>query len=333
MDEVLTERQRELRTKARDMIAKNPEGYDQDRYGMGFISCNTPACVAGHIVASDPGLREELLRQLEGENLSGSDGIETIGSAVNLIACSALGTPDHQPHLFRSAWPIGWLEGPSADAARNQGEDTFVPTADDAVAVINKILDGEIGNGLRSGMTSAGAYARGASTGGRDPQTQKHRGRQPQHPRPRATPHGNTETQKVPRKRGKTVAPRAGHPIGQPNQVASSRRPRAWTDGSTETHPTTTGGVKQRGQVRSPSDPGDTRQDTPRTPQALRRATADPTARSQSERRRAAQKRASSSRLQPNGTPPATLPAAGSDRRKPETASCGTRSSRSPNMG
>ena len=156
MDEVLTKRQQELLTKARDRIAKNPKGYNQNRYGMGFINCNTPACVAGHIVASEPGLREELLRQLEGENLSGSDGIVTIGSAVNLIACSALGTPDHQPHLFRSAWPIGWLEGPSAEAARDQGEDTFVPTADDAVAVINKILDGEIGNGLRSGMTSAG---------------------------------------------------------------------------------------------------------------------------------------------------------------------------------
>ena len=155
MNEALTKRQRVLLTKARDLIVKEPEGYDQERYGMGIISCDTPACIAGHIVASEPALREELLLQLEGEDLSGPDGIERIGSAVHLIACTALGTPVH-PQLFRSGWPIGWLKGASTHASRNQGDDTFVPTAADAVNVIGRTLDGEIRNGLRSGIASAG---------------------------------------------------------------------------------------------------------------------------------------------------------------------------------
>ena len=153
MDEVVTKRQRELLTKARDLILKEPDGYDQERYGMGIISCNTPACIAGHIVASEPSLREELLLQLEGEDLSGSDGIDRIGSAIHTIACTALGTPAH-PRVFRSAWPRNWVEE-NTSGSDSKAEETFVPTAADAVKVIGRILSGEIRNALRSGTTSA----------------------------------------------------------------------------------------------------------------------------------------------------------------------------------
>ena len=54
----LTERQRTLLTRARDAIRKRPDSNDQLTYGMGSISCATPGCVAGHIVADNAELRE-----------------------------------------------------------------------------------------------------------------------------------------------------------------------------------------------------------------------------------------------------------------------------------
>ena len=53
----LTAGQRDLLTRARNSIRDNPGTYDQTTYGRTWISCATPACVAGHITGCSSKLR------------------------------------------------------------------------------------------------------------------------------------------------------------------------------------------------------------------------------------------------------------------------------------
>ena len=55
-------------------------------YGIGTIRCNTPACIAGQIVASESELLEELRLQLDGEDLSDREAMDSIGSAIHMMA-------------------------------------------------------------------------------------------------------------------------------------------------------------------------------------------------------------------------------------------------------
>ena len=100
MDEIstdtLTTRQRALLTKVRDAIRKTPKSYNQMSHGTGTITYRTPACVAGHIVADNA----ELSEQLGGRGLGEGSEAKQIGAAIREIAAIALGAAAH-PALFR----------------------------------------------------------------------------------------------------------------------------------------------------------------------------------------------------------------------------------------
>ena len=120
MNELLTERQRELLMKVRNAIRKEPRDYRQSTYGTGTISCKTPGCIAGQIVDSEPQLQEKLRAKLDEYALSGPK--DTVAAAVYGVARNALGAPAH-PRLFRPAWPMEWLNGDH----RNTEESTRKP--------------------------------------------------------------------------------------------------------------------------------------------------------------------------------------------------------------
>ena len=64
----------------------------------------------------------------------------------------ALGAPTN-PVLFQTKWPISWREAtrkPNEERRRGHRVEKFVPTASDAVRVIDGILDGRIQGALGS---------------------------------------------------------------------------------------------------------------------------------------------------------------------------------------
>ena len=103
----LTERQRELLTNARDAIREEPGSYDQRTYGGAAISCQTPACVAGHIVASSRRLRTLLAEQLSQIAQERKISRDAAAARVEQIALEGLEL-FHYPPLFKASWPIAW---------------------------------------------------------------------------------------------------------------------------------------------------------------------------------------------------------------------------------
>ena len=145
-----TAEQERLLTNALDAIRQSPETYDQLTYGLGSISCNTPGCVAGHIIADNAELRNELKRKLDGEDLT-LDAEYKIGTAIHEIATKALGGFG-DPLLFLSDWPVAWLK--DANEANGEpdipthGNKMFLPTPNEAIKVLEGILDGRIQEAL-----------------------------------------------------------------------------------------------------------------------------------------------------------------------------------------
>ena len=142
----LTERQRVLLTRARNAISRQPENYDQRTYGAGRISCDTPACVAGHIVCSINEREAELAGFASERESRRSSGI---GAAIQEIALEELHLWQ-QPPLFSPTWPIAWRPAGSSTPAEDDDAKRFVPTAADAVDVLDRILDGRIKEALNT---------------------------------------------------------------------------------------------------------------------------------------------------------------------------------------
>ena len=146
----LTERQRALLTKARDAIRDDPERYNQLTYGPAPDGnpCGTPRCVAGHIVVGNPELMEELVRELNERAPTEEMRARRIGGAIHSVATKALGVPRY-PELFRTEWPGAWRQN---DTVVSRGRKTYIerftPTAQEAVQVIDGILDGRIQGAL-----------------------------------------------------------------------------------------------------------------------------------------------------------------------------------------
>ena len=144
----LTTQQRTLLTNARDAIRRTPENYDQLTYGVGSISCRTPGCVAGHIIANDAELRDKLAETLAEKNVTNEAGREYAAKAIHEIATAALGTRSY-PLLFQSEWPVAWLENNTSNKPdRRRHDDSFVPRPSDAIEVLDGILDGRIQGAL-----------------------------------------------------------------------------------------------------------------------------------------------------------------------------------------
>ena len=130
---MVTSEQRRLLQATREHIEKHPETYLQTCWGDGRPNCRTLGCVAGHMVAANPELRAEV------------DSCRAAGSsAVLVVATEALGLPGTPP-LFGITWPEAWFASANApDAAKGDAS----PTAEQATAVLNAVIDGRITDAL-----------------------------------------------------------------------------------------------------------------------------------------------------------------------------------------
>ena len=127
----LTEQQKRALGRARTRIGNEPRSYRQQCWGTGPADCNTPGCVAGHIVASDPERLDRVMKL---------DRSWLRREAVEREAHAALGLED-SPALFSAAWPKRWLRTAGVNAP---GPGWRHPTAREAAAVLSAVLDGKI---------------------------------------------------------------------------------------------------------------------------------------------------------------------------------------------
>ena len=159
----MTEQQQRLLTNAREAIRSQPESYNQMQYGTGVPDCGSPGCIAGHVVAGDRELSDELNEQLKAEGQGREDGRESLkearenlkdraAGAIQRIASRVLRT-EHRPWLFRSSWPIEWRQ--KADLPHNprlpSDAGFFCPTWREAIQVLDGILDGRIDDAFDAG--------------------------------------------------------------------------------------------------------------------------------------------------------------------------------------
>lgn len=129
----------------RKAIRNEPQSYDQGTYGRENVDCKTPGCMAAHIVANDAALQQELSEAIrhikEGE--PDDRRAEAIQRAIEQIATRALDTGG-TPKLFGTTWPSAWRETSSEDPETDDTEGRFFPKADDAVRVLDAVLEGRI---------------------------------------------------------------------------------------------------------------------------------------------------------------------------------------------
>ena len=87
-------------------IRANPETYDQSRYEPGPLACDTPGCVASHIVDQDPALRRTArdLAEKDGDAAVGNVAAEGLGLQLRPGCSRAAGPPAGcAPRASRSA--------------------------------------------------------------------------------------------------------------------------------------------------------------------------------------------------------------------------------------
>ena len=101
--------------------------------------------MAAHIVANDAALQQELSEAIrhikEGE--PDDRRAEAIQRAIEQIATRALDTGG-TPKLFGTTWRSAWRETSSEDPETDDTEGRFFPKADDAVRVLDAVLEGRI---------------------------------------------------------------------------------------------------------------------------------------------------------------------------------------------
>ena len=140
---MLTETQRRLLTAARLSIEKEPASYDQEYFGDGKLSCNSPACIAAHIVAADPKHLADARRRLKRCG-TGTEKAQMIGGLAELAL--QLREP---PALFGARWRREWFEKAGAAIPVPRKHDKWIaPTSADATRILQAILDGRISDGL-----------------------------------------------------------------------------------------------------------------------------------------------------------------------------------------
>ena len=139
----LTPRQRELLSQALASISNQPDSYEQMKYGTGRIDCNSPACVAGHIVAADRQCRNALSEALKTQLLPDCEW-----QHIRRIAREGLNL-DNSPAVFASWWPTDWCTRANTPRPeRNANESWMVPEVATAIAVLTAVLDGRITDAL-----------------------------------------------------------------------------------------------------------------------------------------------------------------------------------------
>ena len=140
---MLTETQRRLLTAARLSIEKDPATYDQENFGDGNLNCDSPGCIAAHILAADPRHLADARPRLQ-RCTTAYQKAQTIGE----LAEAALELQE-TPALFIRRWAREWFKKAGAPIPMPQKHDKWiVPTSTDATTILEAILDGRINDGL-----------------------------------------------------------------------------------------------------------------------------------------------------------------------------------------
>ena len=158
-------------------LRNDPGSYDQGDWGNGTPDCETPGCIAGHLVAATKIGREGYERRTRSRGADASDTQR--GDAIRKAATEALGL-EETPRLFEPEWPREWLN--AADLIPEDPEWSRVePSADTALAVLGAIMDGDLDEAL--------APSKGSASPDRRPSRRNPTGRQTATPGPKAAPH------------------------------------------------------------------------------------------------------------------------------------------------
>ena len=130
-------------------LGSNPESYDQSAWGSGGkLECNSPECIAGHIVSAmtkGHAAYARKLRMIEGVPTS-----TDVENAIRDAATETLGLTA-VPRLFEPEWPREWLEQ-GGGIPEHPGFREIEPSADEAVIVLQTIMDGELDEALEPSL-------------------------------------------------------------------------------------------------------------------------------------------------------------------------------------
>ena len=126
-------------------LRADPESYEQSQWGAGRKpNCDTPVCVAAHIVATIKSAHAGYKRRL-GELDSRATRSEQ-SKAIRDAATEALGL-NETPRLFEPQWPREWLERAGSTPEHAMFRE-IEPSADEAIVVLQTIMDGELDEAL-----------------------------------------------------------------------------------------------------------------------------------------------------------------------------------------
>ena len=124
-------------------IKREPKSYNQESFGQGILSCDSPACIAGHIVAADAASLAKVQ-----ELLPTCQSYTQKAQTIARLAETALKIPE-MPKLFGARWRRDWFDKAEVTVPdARQHNEWLVPDTDDAIAVLTAILDGRIEDAL-----------------------------------------------------------------------------------------------------------------------------------------------------------------------------------------
>ena len=121
-------------------LERDPESYDQGEWGNTVPDCETPGCIAGHIVAGVDSARKGYERRLK--RMVDRTDPTAREHAIRDAATEALGLKT-APRLFESQWPPVWIEKAGGEVHPIALEITG-PTTEEALVVLEAVLAGQL---------------------------------------------------------------------------------------------------------------------------------------------------------------------------------------------
>ena len=128
----------------RARIEREPESYGQCEWGNTRPDCDTPACIAGHIIAGVETARKGYERRLAAAD--DPNDTEQRDDAIRDAATEALGL-ERAPRLFNPDWPPEWIEK-AGSKVHPVALDITGPLPEEAVLVLDAVLTGELDEAL-----------------------------------------------------------------------------------------------------------------------------------------------------------------------------------------
>ena len=126
-------------------LEAEPASYEQGEWGADDKpSCDTPGCVAGHIVATIKSANARYKRRIA--ELKGTATKTDHENAIQDAATEALGLKE-TPRLFEPEWPCQWIEKAGGTTEHWILPD-IEPSADDAIMVLQTVMDGKLDEAL-----------------------------------------------------------------------------------------------------------------------------------------------------------------------------------------